>query len=95
MLGVDFFFIRVARVTDKMVALFQEKVWGMAVEDEDTREEEARNSTSKRSSPNTKQGKGGTFLVHNLGSNDISLVDTVAASVKVSSGINLRLEKYL
>lgn len=78
-LGVDFYFIRIAQVTDKMVDIFQSSVRQMAVRDE-------QNSSNKNNRPK--------FVVHNLGSDDNSFVDTVVESVVGSASINLRMEKY-
>lgn len=43
---------------------------------------------------NKKKERGAKFLVHDLGSNDNSFLDTVVQSVKGSAGINLRVEGY-
>ncbi|CBJ25694.1 ATP-binding region, ATPase-like [Ectocarpus siliculosus] len=83
-LGVDFYFIRIAQVTDKMVDIFQSSVRQMAVKHE-------RKSSPSPNSSNTNRPK---FVVHNLGSDDNSFVDTVVESVVGSTGINLRMEKY-
>ncbi|CAM9127088.1 unnamed protein product [Scytosiphon promiscuus] len=79
-LNVDFYFIRIASVTDKMVSIFQNTVRLMASNNE--------KKLSKREDSAPK------FVVHNLGSDDNSFVDTVVGSVIVSAGINLRMEKY-
>lgn len=79
-LDVDFYFIRIASVTDKMVSIFQNTVGQMAA--------------NKKEMVSSGSDFTPKFVVHNLGSNDNRFVDTVVGSVIGSAGINLRMEKY-
>lgn len=86
-LAVDFYFIRIAKVTDRMVDIFQSTVLEMA-------ESENKKGSSGRSGGIRAAGSP-KFVVHNLGSNDNTFVDTVVESVKGSADrLNLRMEQY-
>lgn len=83
-LAVDFYFIRIAKVTDKMVDRFQSTVL-----------KKAASGSKKNSSGSSSRADSPKFVVHNLGSDDNTFVDTVVESVKGSAGdLNLRMEQY-
>ncbi|CAM9867934.1 unnamed protein product [Ectocarpus sp. 4 AP-2014] len=83
-LGVDFYFVRITGITDKMISVLQNTVTGY---------------TSERSHARRRPLKGTMntepkFMVHDLGCNDHRFLDIVVESVKASAGINLRIEVY-
>ena len=84
-LGVDFYFVRITTLTDKMIGVLQNKVAGY----KEGRQHSRR--PALRGSQNTEP----KFVVHDLGSNNNRFLDAVVESVKVSVGtINLRVEAY-
>lgn len=85
-LGVDFYFIRITSLTDKMISVLQNKVVGFKEGRQHSRRPALRGS-SLDTEPK--------FVVHDLGSNNNQFLDAVVESVKVSVGaINLRCEAY-
>lgn len=83
-LGVDFYFVRITSITDRMVSVLQNTVLGFV----DNRKGKKR--PALRGTTNTDP----KFIVHNLGSNNNRFLEAVIQSVKVSAGINLRVETY-
>ena len=84
-LGVDFYFVRITSLTDKMISVLQNKVAGY---------KEGRQH-ARRSALRGSQNTEPKFVVHDLGSNNNRFLEAVVESVKVSVGsINLRVEVY-
>lgn len=91
-LGVDFYFIRIKSVTDKMVQVFEENVSARSINRKSKgRGRKKEGTAADESAEGNKLPK---FVVHDLGSNDNRFLDAVVKSVKVSAGMNLRLEGY-
>lgn len=102
-LSVDFYFIRITGVTDKMISVLQNTVMTLA-------QQRRRGGSSRRRKQHPRSvpggGRGGTgggkdteppkFVTHDLGSNDNRFLDTVVESVKdsVENALNLRVERY-
>lgn len=90
-LGVDFYFIRITKRTDKMIKVFRKGLSASSgagaggVGDCDR--------ASHRSSDASRRTVC-RFIVHDLGNDDNRFLDVVVESVKVSAGINLRIEVY-
>ena len=96
-LGVDFYFIRIVKGTDKMVSVFQSTVLQMAARDNEARHDGSSNSGGTGGPKFVVHDLNSDAKMHNLGDSSGSgvFVDTVVESVKGSAGrMNLRLEKY-
>lgn len=83
-LGVDFYFIRITSTTDKMISVLKNTVAGF------TENRKHMKRPALRGTTNTDP----KFVIHDLGSNNNRFLEAVVKSVKVSAGINLRVEDY-
>lgn len=81
-LGVDFYFVRITTVTDKMINVFRNKLV------------DYQNARTRRPPLRGTSNVEPKFVVHDLGDNDARFLEAVVDSVRVSAGINLRVEAY-
>lgn len=82
---MDFYFIRITALTDKMISVLESNVVTFTEDPSHARR------TALSGTHNTQP----KFVVHDLGSNDNRFLEAVVNSVKVSvRTINLRVEAY-